>query len=287
MKHIQSQIVVPDSTSFRLKRTILKPGTNVIHSHKNFEINYIVNGWGTRIIGDNIETFYNGDLVILGPDLPHSWEIQGVSEGLSPECITLHFHEQFLDKQIMKSPELEPIYGLMRESSLGIQFFGTETLDVAYVLQKMFEASPLRRLIYLLEVFEILISTKERKTLAKAGFLKDSQNTQNDKLNRVYQFIMTNFTKKVYLKEVSAICHMSSSAFCRFFEQSTGKTLFQYLKEVRIGYACKLLQETDMSISSICYESGFNNFSHFNNQFKEVNTVSPGEYRKIINKVSK
>jgi AraC-like DNA-binding protein len=78
---------------------------------------------------------------------------------------------------------------------------------------------------------------------------------------------------------------MSSSAFCRFFEQSTGKTLFQYLKEVRIGYACKLLQETDMSISSICYESGFNNFSHFNNQFKEVNTVSPGEYRKIINKV--
>jgi AraC-like DNA-binding protein len=244
-----------------------------------------VNGWGTRIIGDNIETFYNGDLVILGPDLPHSWEIQGVSEGLSPECITLHFHEQFLDKQIMKSPELEPIYGLMRESSLGIQFFGTETLDVAYVLQNMFEASPLRRLIYLLEVFEILISTKERKTLAKAGFLKDSQNTQNDKLNRVYQFIMTNFTKKIYLKDVSAICHMSSSAFCRFFEQSTGKTLFQYLKEVRIGYACKLLQETDMSISSICYESGFNNFSHFNNQFKEVNTVSPGEYRKIINKV--
>jgi AraC-like DNA-binding protein len=286
MKHLQAQIIVPDSSSFSLKKNALTPETYNIHSHKNFELNYIVNGWGSRIIGDNIESFYRGDLVIIGPNLPHCWEVKGVSHGLSPECITIHFHENFLGQQIMKSPELQPMYDLIKESSLGIQFFGEETFDIAYILHKMLKANSLRRLIYLLEVFEILIRTTERKVLAKAGFLDTVNDTSNEKLKKVYAFIMINFTKKIYLEEVSSLCNMSTSAFCRFFENATGKTLFEYIKEVRIGYACKLLQESDLSISDICYQSGFNNLSHFNNQFKEIYTVAPGQYRKDINAVS-
>jgi AraC-like DNA-binding protein len=286
MKHILSQIIVPDCSSFSIKKTKLTPATYNIHSHKNFEINYIVNGMGTRIIGDNIETFYSGDLVILGPELPHCWEVKSVSDGFFPECITIHFHEHFLEQQIMKSPELLPIYDLIKESCLGIEFFGEEKTNIANVLHKMLKANPLRRLIYLLEIFEILIRTHDRKVLAKAGFLNDSINTHNQKLNKVYEYIMVNFTKKIYLKDVSSICCMSPSTFCRFFENVTGKTLFDYLKEVRIGYACKLLQESELTISNICYQSGFNNLSHFNNQFKDINHVSPGEYRKMINKVS-
>jgi len=205
MKHLQAQIIVPDSTSFSLKKAVLTPETYNIHSHKNFELNYIVNGWGSRIIGDNIESFYRGDLVIIGPDLPHCWEVKGVSLGLSPECITIHFHENFLGQQIMKSPELLPMYDLFKESNLGIQFFGEETFDIAYILHKMLKANPLRRLIYLLEVFEILIRTKERKVLAKAGFLDSINDTSKEKLKKVYEFIMINFTKKIYLDEVSSL----------------------------------------------------------------------------------
>jgi len=285
MEHLKEQIVIPDSSSFNLKKTVLTPETYKIHSHKNYELNYIVSGWGTRIIGDNIESFARGDLVLIGPDLPHCWEIKGVAKGLSPECITIHFHENFLG-HIIQSPELKPMFDLLNESYLGIQFFGEETMDVGSILHKMYNANRLRRLIYLLEIFEILIRCDGRKTLARAGFLEEAANTKNERLKRIYEFIMVNFTRKIYLKEVADLCYMSPSAFCRFFEKSTGKTLFNYLKEVRIGYACKLLQETDESISGICYQSGYNNLAHFDNQFKEIYTVSPGRYRKNLKAVS-
>ncbi len=282
MDHLKAQIVVPDSTSFNVKRGMLTPETYKIHSHRNFEINYIVNGWGTRIVGDSIESFAPGDFVIIGPDLPHCWEVKGVSQGKSPECITIHFHENFFRLNIIQSPELQPLIELLKLSSLGIQYFGEQIIDIGYILHKMLNSNRLRRLIYLLEIFEILIRTENSKVLARAGYLDETKNTNSDKLNRIYEFIMVNFTKKIHLEEVAELSFMSSSAFCRFFYRATGKSLFSYLKEVRIGYACKLLQDTDHSISDICYQSGYNNLAHFNNQFKEICKVSPGQYRKEI-----
>ena len=287
MERLQAQIVVPDSSSFTLKKTVLTPKTYKIHSHKNFELNYILNGWGTRIIGDNIESFARGDLVLIGPDLPHCWEVQGVSQGNSPECITIHFHENFLGQKLIQSPELAPIYELFKESNVGIQFYGDEVIDVSYILHKMIKSNNLRRLIYLFEIFEILIRTDERRKLARPGYLDDSNSsTESEKLKRVYEYILVNFSNKIRLEEVANLCYLSPSAFCRFFEKSTGKSLFTYLKEVRIGYACKLLQESDMSISDICYQSGFNNLAHFNNQFKEICNDTPGQYRKKFKSVS-
>lgn len=282
MEHLKAQIVVPDSSSFTMKKTQLTPKTYKIHSHKNFELNYILNGWGNRIVGDNIESFSRGDLVLVGPDLPHCWEVKGVSQGLQPECITIHFHADFLGQKLMQSPELKSMSDLINKSVLGIQFYGEEIMDVQYIIHKMLKANPFRRLIYLLEIFEILARTNERRTLARAGFVNEADNTENEKLNKVYQYILVNFSKKIKLEDVSGLCYLSPSAFCRFFERSTGKSLFFYLKEVRIGYACKLLQETNLSIADICYQSGFNNLAHFNNQFKEICVVTPGQYRKNL-----
>ena len=287
MERLQAQILVPDSSSFTLRRSVLTPKTYKIHSHKNFELNYILNGWGTRIIGDNIESFSRGDLVLIGPDLPHCWEVQGVSQGNAPECITIHFHESFMGHELIQSPELVQINDMFKASNLGIQFYCEEVIGVSYILHKMLKSNNLRRLIYLLEVFEILIRTENRKKLARPGYLNESNNTsESEKLKRVYEYILVNFSKKIRLEDVAGLCYLSPSAFCRFFEKSTGKSLFTYLKEVRIGYACKLLQDSDMSISDICYQSGFNNLAHFNNQFKEICEVTPGQYRKNFKSVS-
>ncbi|MEI6276955.1 MAG: AraC family transcriptional regulator [Prolixibacteraceae bacterium] len=283
MEHLKAQILVPDSSSFTLKKTILTPKTHKIHSHKNFELNYILNGWGNRIVGDNIETFSNGDLVLIGPDLPHCWEVKGVSPGLQPECITIHFHIDFLGQKLMQSPEIKPMYDLINKSVLGIQFYGEEIFDAHYIIHKMLKANPFRRLLYLLEIFEILVRTNEQRILARAGFVDDVGNTDNEKLKKVYEYLLGNFSKKIKLIDLSTLCFMSPSAFCRFFERSTGKSLFSYLKEVRIGYACKLLQGTELSIADICYEAGFNNLSHFHNQFKEICVATPGQYRKTLN----
>jgi AraC-like DNA-binding protein len=285
MEHLKAQIIVPDSNSFNLKRTKLTPETYRIHSHKNFELNYIVNGWGNRIVGDSIESFSRGDLVLIGPDLPHCWEVQGVSLGKQPECITIHFHSDFLNRKIIQAPELSSVYKMFSKSSLGIQFYGDEIIEVYYIFHKMFKSSSFRRLIYLLEIFEILTRSQEQRTLARAGFIEEAGKTENEKLKRVYEYILVNFSKKIRLGDVAELCYLSPSAFCRFFERSTGKSLFSYLKEVRVGYACKLLQDTELNISDICYQSGFNNLAHFNNQFKEVCSFTPGQYRKNLKMV--
>ncbi len=286
MKHQEAHIIVPDSSSFNIKRAILTPKTYKIHSHKNFELNYILSGWGNRFVGDNMQGFSRGDLVLLGPNLPHCWEVKGVAQGTSPECLTIHFHENFFGQKIIQSPELHPIYDLFNESSLGIQFYGEEIIDVSYILHKMLKANNLRKLIYLLEIFEILIRTENRKKLATPGYLDKADITESKKLKQVYEYILVNFSKKVKLEDVAEISHLSPSAFCRFFERSTGKSLFNYLKEVRIGYACKLLQDSDLLISDICYQSGYSNLAHFNNQFKEICGVTPGQYRKNFNSIT-
>ena len=286
MEQQRTQILVLDNNSFNLKKTLLTPETYKIHSHINFELNYIVSGWGTRIIGDNIESFVSGDLVLIGPDLPHCWEVKGVAQGAVPECITIHFHENFLGQKLVNSPELEPMYDLFKQSILGIQFFGEEVFDVSYVLNKMLNANALRKLIFLLEIFEILIRTNDRRVLARPGYVNDVNNSDNKRLKLVYEFLMVNFSKKIKLEEVAQLCCMSPSAFCRFFDRATGKTLFEYLKEVRIGYACKLFQNSGLNVSDICYQTGFNNLAHFNNQFKEICGLTPGQYKKNYKLIS-
>ena len=280
MKHQEAQIIIPDSSSFNLKRAVMTPRTYKIHSHKNFELNYIVSGWGNRIVGDNMESFSRGDLVLLGPNLPHCWEVKGVSQGISPECITIHFHENFFGQNTLQSPELTPVIDLFDKSGKGVQFYGEEILDINYILHKMLKSNNFRKLIYLLEIFEILVRTDSRRVLAKSVFQDDSNAAESKRLKKAYEYILVNFSKKIKLEDVAEQCHLSPSAFCRFFERSTGKSLFNYLKEVRIGYACKLLQDSDMLISDICYQSGYNNLAHFNNQFKEICGVTPGQYRK-------
>ena len=258
----------------------MTPRTYKIHSHRNFELNYIISGWGNRIVGDNMESFSRGDLVLMGPNLPHCWEITGVSQGVSPECITIHFHEDFFGQKILSSPELNPVIDLFRASSKGVQFYGEEILDVGYILHKMLKANNFRKLIYLMEIFEILVRTTSRRELAATGYLDEESGPEDKRLKQVYEYILINFSRKIKLEDVAEQCHLSPSAFCRFFERSTGKSLFNYLKEVRIGYACKLLQDSDLMISDICYQSGYNNLAHFNNQFKEICGVTPGQYRK-------
>ncbi|WP_154857916.1 helix-turn-helix domain-containing protein [Cyclobacterium xiamenense] len=286
MKHRKKLIIVPESTSFNLKRAVMTPRTYRIHSHKNFELNYIVDGWGNRIVGNTMESFSRGDLVLMGPDLPHCWEVTGVSIGCLPECITIHFHEDFFGQKIKRLPELSPILDLFKLAKRGVQFYGRGIEEIRWILQKIPEVNNFRKLIYLLEIFDLLIRTDNRRLLVNEGFIQDADDTNNLKLKRVYEYILVNFSKKIRLEDVADHCHLSVSAFCRFFESNTGKSLFNYLKEVRIGYASKLLMDSDLLISDICYQSGYTNLSHFNNQFKQISGVTPSQYRKTVKQLS-
>jgi AraC-like DNA-binding protein len=286
MANIKAQIIVPDSNSFILKRNLMTPNTYRIHSHNNYELNFILNGWGTRFIGDHIQSFANGDLVLIGPGLPHCWEIKGVAGNGVPECMTIHFHEKLNEQQIFQAPELSPIAGLLNESVYGIQFFGNVTDQVKEILLEMPKSNKLRQFIHLLSIFEVLIQSSERKFLAHPGYIKEFNAHYEQRLKKVYEYILTNFTNQINLKEVAGIASMTTSAFCRFFQKNTGKSLFNFIKEVRIGYSCKLLQESDFPIMEISFQSGYNNLAHFNNQFKEIVNETPRNYRKRIKMVT-
>ena len=279
MEITKTHISVPSNNLFSIRRTEITSNTYKIHSHDNYELNYILSGWGTRFVGNNIQSFSKGDLVLIGSGLPHCWEVKGVEEGKKPECITIHFSENIDGQQFFQSPELKPIYDLLLASTSGIQFHGRATNQVRDILLKMFEANRLKKFIYLLNIFEKLVCTKERTLLASPGYSKELDSPEKQKLQRVYEYILSHFSEKIELDEIAEQSHMSSTAFCRFFNRNTGKSLFDYIKEVRIGYACKLLQDSDYTVYGIAYQSGYNNIAHFNNQFKEICGQTPGSYR--------
>lgn len=263
----------------------MTPNTYKIHSHKNYELNYIISGWGTRFVGDSIQSFSKGDLVLIGPGLPHCWEVKGVAKDKKPECLTIHFQEDIDGQQFFHSPELSSVLNLLKESKAGILFSGKETSKVKDILLKMFDANRLRRFIYLLDIFEILVHAENRTNMVLPGFSSITESLETKNLQRVYEFILSNFSSHVKLDEVAQISHMTKNAFCRFFKRNTGKSLFQYIKEIRIGYACKLLQDSEMTVSEIAFQSGYRNIPHFNSQFKEVCNTTPLHYRKHFNEL--
>ena len=144
MERLKASIYVPDTSLFSIKKSLMTPERHKIHAHSNYELNYILNGWGNRIVGDSIESFSRGDLVLIGPDLPHCWEVQGVSEGMEPECITIHFRVDFLGELFIQLPELRPMYDLVQGATLGLQFYGDEIVDINSILIKMLETNPFR-----------------------------------------------------------------------------------------------------------------------------------------------
>ncbi|HLR31621.1 MAG TPA: AraC family transcriptional regulator [Fodinibius sp.] len=285
MDFFVEKILVPDKNSFLVREHELGPHTSKIHSHGNYELNFIKRGWGRRYVGDNISSFQAGDLVLMGPDLPHCWEVKGTYQENPPKCIVIHFQEEFLGSEFINTPELTPVLELLRDSSQGLHFKGPQIIDVRERLERMLKLDGLNSLIRLLEVFGLLLEFKEYTYLSTPGYIKQANQSDFNKINKIYEYIFVNFQEDLTLEEVAGLVNITPGAFCRYFKTKTGKTLFSFLKEVRIGYACKLLNVTNKTVTEICYESGYNTLAHFNTQFKEVKGTTPGKYRKRSKKV--
>jgi AraC-like DNA-binding protein len=282
MKLMVEKIFLPQQSSFVAKKIILGEHTAPIHSHPNYELNYIKTGWGRRFVGNHFSDFNEGDLVLLGPDLPHGWQIEGKNRSGVPQSIVLHFAEEFLGSSLLGTPELQNVSDLLHRSVQGIFFRGIEVKKIAAKLEKMTKENGLKGLILLLQIFEQLLSVKDFEYLSVQGYLDSKQNVNYNKMQKIYKYIMHNFQNKITLSCISGEVNLSPGSFCRYFKRQTSRTFFDYLKEVRIGYACKQLMETSKPVSVICYDSGYNNLGHFNNQFKEVKKMTPHQFRKII-----
>ena len=279
MEFVFEKIHVPNKHSFISRKLPLKSNDSV-HSHKNFELNYIASGSGRRIVGDNISGFEKGDLVLLGPDLPHCWEVVDEAISSKPTCIVTHFSEDIISSDFFKMPELEKVMELLKQSKQGLRFKMEDDGVISQILEKMTRLEGLEYYIELLKVFHLLLQVEDREKLSNPIGYSAVFSKNLEKINKVYEYVFQNVQDGVRLEEASSLLHMAPSSFCRFFKKKTDLTFMEYVKRVRVGIAAKLLAETDKQITQICYESGYNNLANFNYYFKNIMGVTPSKYRK-------
>lgn len=280
MEFVYEKILVPYKKTFITRKLRMDPKSDKIHSHKNFELNLIISGSGRRIIGNHISSYTKGDLVLLGPNIYHCWEVLETEPDTEPECIVTHFYENIINSDFFNIPELERVVTLLKEAENGILFKGKKAEKVAATLAKMINLSGLELYIELLRVFHFLLQVDERDYLALPSSQPNIHDKDNDQINKVYEYVFQNIHEGIKLKDASALVCKEPGSFCRYFKKKTNQTFMDYVKNVRIGIAAKLLAETDKQITQICFECGYNNLANFNHYFKDIMKKTPSEYRK-------
>lgn len=282
MEFIYEKILVPHKRTFITRKLLMDPKSNRIHSHKNFELNLIIAGSGRRIVGNNISSYTKGDLVLLGPNLYHCWEVQETGPEGSAACIVTHFSENIINSDFFNIPELERVVDLLKDAGNGIFYKGKKAEKVAAILEKMVNLSGLELYIELLKVFNLLLQIEDYECLALPSSQPNIHEKDIDQINKVYEYVFQHIQEGIRLKEVSDLVCMEPGSFCRYFKKKTDQTFMDYVKNVRIGIAAKLLVETDKQITQICFECGYNNLANFNHYFKEIMKKTPSEYRRDL-----
>lgn len=282
MQYIYENFTFPPDQSFTVRSEILelKKYTS-LKSHVNFEIALIENCCGKRFVGDHIEDFRGTELVMLGSYLPHCWQYyNAMDDKVNPQAVVIHFFPDFLGKELLAKPEAAQLNHLFESAAKGILFSGPTIARAKIILNQMLFETGLSRAALMLQLLDILSQSVSCRTLSSPSFNIVETSTEANKINRVFDYIFNNFKEDISLQDVASIIPMSTAAFCRFFKLKTNRTLVEFIKEIRVGHAAKLLMEGNFNVSETCYKSGYNNISNFNKHFKEVKGLSPRDFIK-------
>ena len=255
------------------------------HYHAELELTYILSGQGVRYVGNSIENFYEAELVLLGSNLPHSWNTTADYEQ-PVNAIVIYLKEDFLDKNWMQSIEFEGIRNLFALMNKGIKVDNKVAAELKQKFYELLNASPFEKLMILLQVLEYLSHNQEYRFLCQQEFTCDFDDTDKTRINAVYNYIQTHYQEQVSLADIASKLNMSEEYFSRYFSKTMKKPFFEFLNEYKINRACKLLIETDKQISEICYASGFESIPFFYRQFKKFKDCQPKTYRMNYQKIA-
>jgi AraC-like DNA-binding protein len=251
------------------------------HFHKEYELVLIDKTKGTRFIGDKVSFIKENDLMLIGPNVPHLYrntEEYYQNKGLVARSSFIHFTDDFLGDSFFDLPEMKLVRRLLDKSVLGLEIQGKANRYVKTKLQEMESIAPAPRLIKLMEVLVYLSTSKELEPILSRTFIANNT-SDTDKIDTVFQFILKNFKNEIYIEEIADKLNMSAASFSRYFKHHTRKTFSNYVTEIRISHACRLLMEGNHSISEICYKSGFENLSNFYRHFKKHTGLIPKDYK--------
>ncbi|MCI2081752.1 MAG: AraC family transcriptional regulator [Bacteroidales bacterium] len=257
-----------------------------LHRHREYELNFIQHGAGVvRVIGDSIETIGDYELVLVsGENLEHVWE-QGSCKSPMIREITIQFSPELLSNNLLEKNQFDSIRKMFTLAQHGLAF-SLDTIIREYSLIDSIprETDPFIQFLKLLKLLHELSVSEGARQLATSSFAKAERNTESRRVLKVKEFINANYRDEITLSEMAAIADMSPASFSRFFKLRTGKNLSNYIIDIRLGHASRLLVDSTDTIAEICYECGFNNISNFNRIFKKKKSMTPKEFRQLYKK---
>lgn len=254
------------------------------HFHPEMELVYVNQGKGKRHIGNHLSYFNNSQLLLIGPNLPHNGFTDRLTTSSGSETL-IQFKKDFLGDHFFDIPEMNKIQDLIERSKKGILFGKSTKEKLGKKIEKIPEKKGFKKILCLLEVLHELAKSKDYSLLNADGYAFETVPQDSDKLDAIYKHINQNFQQHISLDEIADIANMTVPAFCRYFKKVTGKTFTKLVNEYRVVHATKLLTESQMSITEVSFECGFNNFSHFNKLFKEITGKSASKYRGEVKKI--
>jgi AraC-like DNA-binding protein len=248
------------------------------HYHPEFELTYIVKGKGRRLIGDSHEYFESGDLVLIGPGLPHTWVTDG---GIKERCeaIVIQFSVDFIER-FAGLVEMSSINKLLASASHGISITKNKSATSKELIKRLPSKNHIEKITDLLKILDEL--SRMKITALASSFYQPLKGSNNEKrINKVCQYIQKHATEKLTIQKAAELIHLTPGAFCKFFKRATGKTFSDYVNDIRISNVCNDLLATDKQVAEIAYSNGFETITYFNRIFlKKTNTI-PSNYRKI------
>ncbi|HLP74648.1 MAG TPA: AraC family transcriptional regulator [Bacteroidales bacterium] len=251
------------------------------HHHSEYELVLILTGKGKRMVGDNVDRFEENDLVFTGPFLPHRWMCDD-DIACDARAFVIQFSYEFLGDKFFEVPENAALKHFLHESVRGYNFYGSTRQEIISILQKMMNSGHSERLYNLFAIFSIFSGTKEYRVLSSPASINSFMLKENEKMQKALEFILQNFHNKIQIEELLEITNMSYPSFYTHFLRNYKMSYKQYLLEVRINYACKLLKTKSYNVSEIAYNCGFGNLSNFNRQFRKIKKLTPSRYQKEL-----
>ena len=254
------------------------------HFHPELQITLVLQGHGYRLVGDRIAPLKPGDLVVVGPNLPHVWHQDEPRNRSDPgvHAIVLRFGEAFAGREFLELPEMAAVRKLFQRAARGLAVTGRTRLEAARRLEKIPHLAGLARLSELLAILDLLAHSREFKPIASAGYVPNPSTEDQQRMERIISYINAHLGEPIGRAQVARTASLSPGAFSRVFRLRTGKTLPEYVNELRVGRACRLLADERSKVVDIALECGFSNLANFNRRFRQITRLSPRDYRRLL-----
>ena len=248
-----------------------------LHQHEELQISYIHRGKGTLLVGDSVHSYNQGDILVLGSYLPHVFKSEGPALHKS-HMISVFFTKENFGEQLFKINELKPLHNLLDMSQSGF-IIDNPKITGQQLFKKLVDSDGPKRFLHFFELL-LFLDQEKKSILSSTSFNTRLKDNEGERMRKVFNHLVSHFHEQISLEDISEVASLTPTAFCRFFRLRTRKTFSQFLLELRLEHACKLLENkgSSMMVSEVAFKSGFNSVSNFNRFFKKVKGISPLNY---------